>query len=193
MKMQDFQRIPEQQTNGGLGRWPRITPLAHDLTVHLPVSIDVARAKLTARLSGIFTVDGGMHYLGRTGVRYRDLQQYTGVVDGDSFNLAGPFFVGTIPTSFATIPTIIQTIPTIIEGELHSDGQASRVHLSVRTALGNMWRSLFGLFLVLVFAVLVHFWLIVPGLLFGALYFYLVAAFMVRRQLRLLIDQRFLA
>jgi len=98
--MQGFQRVSERQTNDGLRRWPRIAPLAHERTVYLPISIDVARDKLTARLSGIFTVDGGMRYLGRTGVRYRDLQQYTGVVNGDSFNLAGPFFVGTSLPSF---------------------------------------------------------------------------------------------
>jgi len=185
--MQDFQR----QKRDGRRRWPNITPFAYQQTVYLPISIEAARGQLIARLSGIFTVDGGTRY--RRAWPYRDLQQYTGLVHGDWFNLAGPFGLGTMPTIIGTPALPNKTIPMIIEGELHPDGQTSLVHLSVRTELGPIWRSLVGLFLVGAVAALLRFWLILPGLLIIVLYYYVDAVLMVHRQVRLLIAQRFLA
>ena len=188
--MQDFQCT--RHTRGERRRWPNITPIAYQQTVYLPVSIETARGQLIARLSGTFTVDGGTRY--QRAWPYRDLQQYTGIVHGDWFNLAGPFGLGTMPTIIGTPAMPNKTIPLIIEGELHPDGQTSLVHLSVRTALGPMWRSLLILVLVgAIYAALLRFWMIVPGLLIIVLYYYVEAVLIVHRQVRLLIAQRFLA
>jgi hypothetical protein len=146
--------------------------------MYLPVSIEAARDQLSTRLSGIWTVDGGTRYM--RAHPYRDFQQYTGVVNGNSFNLAGPF-------GYATIPLII-------EGELQANGWTSLVQLSVRSPLGAMGRSLVGILVVgAVYLTILHLWVIVPGLLFLATIVYLHLAFTVRRQVNLLIDQRFFA
>jgi hypothetical protein len=174
--MQDFQLVPERPTSGSRRRWPRLAPLAYAQTVYLPTSIEVARDRLMDRFSEPFIIDEGMAYT-KAMVRYRRLQQYTGVIDGDSFTICGPF-------GYASLPMII-------DGKLQAEGRTCSATLSVvRTTLEIRERSLVGsIIVVVVCAVLLKFWLLLFGLLLAGAMVYLSAALLVRRQMDALIDQ----
>ena len=98
-----------------------IAPFHTVETLDLPMPAQTAMVKLLTVVDGSWSIDGGIRY--RRSMRpYREIHQYSGVVNGHTFQVVGPFGFGLIPMH--------------IYGELQEDGRSSRLHLTLDTSLG---------------------------------------------------------
>lgn len=165
-----------------------VLPFPYRKCVILPVPFETAQRGLAAHVDGDWFFDGGLRWTyRRPRIRYQDLHQYVGVVDGNFFHLAGP--VG------------METLPMVIEGELWPYGNHSVLTLVARASFSNMLRSLLGILvlgLVLVGMARRSFpasevnamaWLVFGLVVAFVLYFAVGLIWQIRRQMRLLLRQ----
>lgn len=126
---------------GGIRKlWQTVVPLPYRTCVTLPVPFETAQRGLAAHIDGDWSLDGGLRWTyRRPRIRYQDLHQYVGIVDGNFFHLAGP--VG------------METLPMVIEGELWPHGNHSVLSLEAWVVWSNMLWSVLG---ILVFGVLLY-------------------------------------
>ncbi len=106
----------------------QIAPLVRVQTLALPIAAQKASERLFTAIDGNWSIDSGIRYMARPMMAYREIHQYSGVVTGYTFNLAGPFGFGMIPMQ--------------IEGALQDHGQTSSLHLVVRTSLSTSLRKM---------------------------------------------------
>ena len=180
--------LPSPCPDGIRRLWQMVLPFPYRTCLVLPVPFETAHRGLAAHINGDWSLDGGLRWTyGRPRIRYQDLHQYVGVVDGNFFHLAGP--VG------------METLPMVIEGELWPHGNYSVLTLVARASWSNMLRSLLG---ILVLGVVLYgvarrffptsevngiaqlvFW---PATVF-VLYFMSMMIWQIHRQMRLLLKQ----
>lgn len=96
-----------------------LAPIYKEETVVLAMPLPRAMQKLTTVVDGDWSIDGGTKYV--RSMPYRDLHEYNGVVNGQTFQVVGPFGRS--------------LLPMILHGTLYGQGQISYLQLTLETSL----------------------------------------------------------
>lgn len=96
-----------------------LAPIHKEETLVLAIPLPRAMQKLTTLVDGDWSIDGGTKYV--RSMPYRDLHGYNGVVNGQTFQVVGPFGRS--------------LLPMILHGTLYGQGQTSYLQLTLETSL----------------------------------------------------------
>ena len=99
-----------------------IAPFVTTKMLDLPMPAPTAMMKFLTVVDGSWSIDAGIRPRRSMGP-YREIHQYSGVANGHTFQVVGPFG--------------IDAIPMHIDGELQDQGRTSRLYLTIHTSLAT--------------------------------------------------------